>query len=255
MDAFTPIPDESLDALIERGLSRLSASSPASAKLLDDADVSARITKVIVASDFALETLRRQTDLLVALARDDGALPLTPPLLAADDPALWPEQLRRYRSAESTRLVWRDVLGLEEVDGILAGSTRLAENCLRIALCALEEAFARRHGMVRAADGTPQSLVVFGLGKLGGGELNFSSDIDLVYAYPQGGESDGARPLAAEDYFARLGQQLAKLLDEPTVDGFCHRVDLRLRPFGNAGRVALSFAGMDQYFQREGRDW
>ena len=115
--------------------------------------------------------------------------------------------------------------------------------------------FSRRHGIVRAADGTPQRLVVFGLGKLGGGELNFSSDIDLVYAYPQGGESDGARSLAAEDYFARLGQQLAKLLDEPTADGFCHRVDLRLRPFGNAGRVALSFAGMDQYFQREGRDW
>ena len=66
---------------------------------------------------------------------------------------------------------------------------------------------------------------------------------------------DGARPLAAEDYFARLGQQLAKLLDELTADGFCHRVDLRLRPFGNAGRVALSFAAMEQYFQREGRDW
>ena len=97
--------------------------------------------------------------------------------------------------------------------------------------------------------------MVFGLGKLGGGELNFSSDIDLVYAYPQGGESDGPRALAAEEYFARLGQRLAKLLDETTVDGFSHRVDLRLRPFGSAGRVALSFAAMDQYFQREGRDW
>lgn len=79
--------------------------------------------------------------------------------------------------------------------------------------------------------------------------------MDLVYAYPQGGQSDGARPLAAEEYFARLGQQLAKLLDETTADGFSHRVDLRLRPFGTAGRVALSFTGMDQYFQREGRDW
>ena len=96
---------------------------------------------------------------------------------------------------------------------------------------------------VRATDGSVQRLVVFGLGKLGGGELNFSSDVDLVYAYPQDGESDGARALAAEDYFARLGQQLAKLLDEATADGFCHRVDLRLRPFGNAGRVALPFAG------------
>src|SRR5690606_21902530 len=80
-------------------------------------------------------------------------------------------------------------------------------------------------------------------------------DVDLVYAYPRDGESDGARPLAAQDYFARLGQQLAKLLDEVTADGFCHRGDLRLRPFGNAGRVALSFAAMEQYFQREGRGW
>ena len=255
MDATNPTSNESLDTLIERGLSRLRASSPESATLLDDAAFFARIAQVIVASDFALETLRKQPGLLAMLAHDDGALPLPPPLLAADEPLLWPEQLRRYRSAESTRLVWRDVLGLDDVDAILAGSTRLAEICLQTALAALEIEFSRRHGIVRAADGTPQRLVVFGLGKLGGGELNFSSDIDLVYAYPQGGESDGARPLAAEDYFARLGQQLAKLLDEPTVDGFCHRVDLRLRPFGNAGRVALSFAGMDQYFQREGRDW
>ena len=255
MDATGSTSNESLDALIERGLSRVRASSPQSAALLDDAACSARITKVIVASDFALETLRKQPGLLATLARDDGAAPVSPPLLAAEDPSQWSEQLRRYRSAESTRLVWRDVLGLDDVDAILAGSTRLAETCLQIALAALEVEFSRRHGIVRAADGAPQRLVVFGLGKLGGGELNFSSDIDLVYAYPQGGESDGARPLAAEDYFARLGQQLAKLLDEPTVDGFCHRVDLRLRPFGNAGRVALSFAGMDQYFQREGRDW
>ena len=154
--------------------------------------------------------------------------------------AEWPALLRRYRTAESTRLIWRDVLGLDDVDATLAGSTRLAETCLQSALAALEGEFAQRHGVVRAADGSAQRLVVFGLGKLGGGELNFSSDVDLVYAYAQDGESDGARPLAAEDYFARLGQQLAKLLDEVTADGFCHRVDLRLRPFGNAGRVALA---------------
>ncbi|HEY5971442.1 MAG TPA: glutamine-synthetase adenylyltransferase, partial [Pseudoxanthomonas sp.] len=255
MDAAKPLSDDSLDALIERGLSRLRASSPQSAALLDVATFVARLSKVIVASDFALETLRRQPELLAALAHDDGVMPVPPPMLVPEHPSLWPEQLRRYRTAESTRLVWRDVLGLDDVDAILTGSTRLAETCLQTALAALETEFAQRHGIVRAADGAPQRLVVFGLGKLGGGELNFSSDIDLVYAYPEGGESDGARALAAEDYFARLGQRLAKLLDEPTVDGFCHRVDLRLRPFGNAGRVALSFAGMDQYFQREGRDW
>lgn len=249
------MPDTVLDELIERGLARLREASPAAASALEDEGAAARVGKVLLASDFALETLRRQPDLSVTLLRDDGAAPVAVPELRPDESARWQEQLRRYRTAESTRLIWRDVHDLDDVDATLAGSTRLAETCLRLGLEALEREFAQRHGVVRAADGSAQRLVVFGLGKLGGGELNFSSDVDLVYAYPQGGESDGARPLAAEDYFARLGQRLAKLLDEPTVDGFCHRVDLRLRPFGNAGRVALSFAGMDQYFQREGRDW
>jgi [glutamine synthetase] adenylyltransferase / [glutamine synthetase]-adenylyl-L-tyrosine phosphorylase len=251
----TPPLADLIEPLIDRGLARLRAASTATAELLTDAAFAARVGKLIVASDFALETLCRQPALLAQFVRDDAPGPLPTPVLDPEQPALWPGQLRRYRSAESTRLIWRDIHNLDDVDAILAGSTRLAEICLQTALQALEQEFAQRHGVVRNADGAPQRLVVFGLGKLGGGELNFSSDIDLVYAYPEGGQSDGARALAAEDYFARLGQRLAKLLDEPTVDGFCHRVDLRLRPFGNAGRVALSFAGMDQYFQREGRDW
>ena len=249
-----PLNEDPIDALVARGLAQLRASAPQTAELLADADIAACVARVIAASDFALETLRRQPGLLLSLVRQ-SAQPVPPPCLSAEDAAAWPEQLRRYRTAESTRLVWRDVLELDTVADTLAGSTQLAEHCLQLGLQALEAEFARRHGVVRNAEGAVQRLVVFGLGKLGGGELNFSSDIDLVYAYPEGGESDGARPLAAEDYFARLGQRLAKLLDEPTVDGFCHRVDLRLRPFGSAGRVALSFAGMDQYFQREGRDW
>ncbi|WP_459077398.1 bifunctional [glutamate--ammonia ligase]-adenylyl-L-tyrosine phosphorylase/[glutamate--ammonia-ligase] adenylyltransferase [Pseudoxanthomonas fibrivorans] len=214
----------------------------------------ARVAQVALASDFAIDTLRRQAALLEHLSASDP-LPWPAPRLDPAQPADWPALLRQYRSAASTRLVWRDVLGLDDVDATLAGSTRLAEDCLRLALAAVEDEFAGRHGVVRDAQGVAQRLVVFGLGKLGGGELNFSSDIDLVYAYPHDGESDGRRALAAEDYFARLGQRLAKLLDEATADGFCHRVDLRLRPFGNAGRVAWSFAAMDQYFQREGRDW
>lgn len=247
--------NDSLDALVLRGLERLRTSSPDVAELLEAPAFAAHVSAAIAASDLALETLRKQPALLAQFARGETGVPLAPPVLDANQSTLWPEQLRRYRAAESTRLVWRDVVEDAEVEEILAGSTRLAERCLQVALEALENEFAQRHGVVRANDGSVQRLVVFGLGKLGGGELNFSSDIDLVYAYPQGGDSDGARSLAAEDYFARLGQRLAKLLDEPTVDGFCHRVDLRLRPFGNAGRVALSFAGMDQYFQREGRDW
>ena len=240
--------------LAERALAGLRAASPKHAALLEDGALCARVGQVAVASDFAIDTLRRQPALLEYLSHPDPA-PLPLPVLDPADPDAWPGLLRRYRSAGSTRLVWRDVLGLDTVEQTLAGSTRLAEDCLRLALEAVEGEFAQRHGTVRDEAGIEQRLVVFGLGKLGGGELNFSSDIDLVYAYPRDGESDGRRALEAEDYFARLGQRLARLLDEVTADGFCHRVDLRLRPFGGAGRVAWSFAAMDGYFQREGRDW
>ncbi|MFT4249391.1 MAG: bifunctional [glutamate--ammonia ligase]-adenylyl-L-tyrosine phosphorylase/[glutamate--ammonia-ligase] adenylyltransferase [Pseudomonas sp.] len=247
-----PVQADSLQALVDRHHARICQA--AAGAWPERPGFDADLRRVLLASDFAADTLVRQPVLLVALAQPDPS-PLSLPRLDPERPDEWPAQLRRYRSAESARLVWRDVLGLDDVDATLAGATRLAETCLQLALSALEQQFAQRHGRLLAADGGVQRLVVFGLGKLGGGELNFSSDIDLVYAYPQGGQSDGARPLAAEEYFARLGQQLARLLDETTVDGFCHRVDLRLRPFGSAGRVALSFAAMDQYFQREGRDW
>lgn len=238
----------------DRALAALRAASPWHTELLGDPGLCERVRQVALASDFAMETLRRQPALLEHLAgKNPEHWPV--PTLDPASPTAWPAQLRLYRSAASTRLVWRDVLGLDTVEDTLAGSTRLAEDCLRIALQAVEGEFAERHGVVRDDAGQAQRLVVFGLGKLGGGELNFSSDIDLVYAYPRDGESDGRRSLEAEDYFARLGQRLAKLLDEVTADGFCHRVDLRLRPFGGAGRVAWSFAAMDGYFQREGRDW
>lgn len=240
-------------AIAARALQRLRTALPSSTAALADGTNDTLLRRVAIASDFAIDTLLRQPELLPRLLRDTGAL--APPVLTAENRADWPALLRRYRAAESTRLIWRDVLGPDDVADTLAGATILAETCLQLALAALETDFAQRHGFVRDRDGQAQRMVVFGLGKLGGGELNFSSDVDLVYAYECEGESDGPRPLAAETYYARLGQQLAKLLDEATADGFCHRVDLRLRPYGNVGRVAWSFGAMEQYFQHEGRDW
>lgn len=248
MDPAAP----ALEPLLDRALARLRA---AHSDLPIDTTAAARLRTLALVSDFAVEVCLRQPMLLSALLTDDGAQPLPAPRLTAENRGEWPALLRRYRQAESVRLIWRDAHGLDGLDDTLAATTALAETCLRCGLEALEAEFAQRFGLVRGEDGAPVRLVVFALGKLGGGELNFSSDIDLVYAYAQSGDSDGVRALAAEDYFARLGQQLAKLLDEVTADGFCHRVDLRLRPFGGAGRIALSFAAMEQYFQREGRDW
>ncbi|MBO8043754.1 hypothetical protein J6396_39515, partial [Pseudomonas aeruginosa] len=145
------------------------------------ADLLPLLTRLAVASDFALDTLVRQPALLAQLAAP-GCPPITAPVLDPLQPSDWPAQLRRWRAAMSTRLIWRDLAGLDDVAQTLAGATTLAEDCLRLALEALQQEFAQRHGVIADDQGTPQQLVVFGLGKLGGGELNFSSDIDLVYA-------------------------------------------------------------------------
>src|SRR3546814_2742002 len=103
--------------------------------------------------------------MLARLAADDGAAPPTAPLLDADNQADWPALLRRYRAAGSARLVWRDVLGLDDVEATLAASTALAEQCLQVALAALEADFATRHGVVRGGGGNGQRLLVFEIGR------------------------------------------------------------------------------------------
>lgn len=236
--------ETTLDALVERRLDALAEAVPL------DLATRAALRPLAISSEFALDVLRRQP----ALVAERHAMPAFPGH-AADAPEAAMAALRRWRTAASTVLIARDVDGLDDVDATLAGSTRIAEQALQGALVQAEAEFAPRFGTVRDGEGRAQRLVVFALGKLGGGELNFSSDVDLVYAYPRGGSSDGARALDAEPYFVRLGQRLVQLLNEPTVDGFCHRVDLRLRPFGDSGRLALSFDAMEAYFQREGRDW
>ncbi len=93
------------------------------------------------------------------------------------------------------------------------------------------------------------------MGKLGGGELNFSSDIDLILLFPEHGETTGPRPLEHEEFFTRVGKRVAQLLGTPTDDGFVYRVDLRLRPFGDSGPLAVSFDAIEDYLQQHGRDW
>jgi [glutamine synthetase] adenylyltransferase / [glutamine synthetase]-adenylyl-L-tyrosine phosphorylase len=209
-----------------------------------------QLSKLAHASDFAIDVLQRQPELLGQLQE-----PLQAPNLPDGHEPEWPRLLRRWRQAQSVKLIWRDLQQIDTVEQTLAGSSWIAEQALSAACTALYSQMQREHGDVRDVHGQIQHFCVLALGKLGGGELNFSSDVDLVYAFTDHGQSDGARPLSAETFFTRLGQRLTALLDEVTADGFCHRVDLRLRPFGASGRLVLSFNAMEHYFQSSGRDW
>ncbi|MGH8125253.1 MAG: bifunctional [glutamate--ammonia ligase]-adenylyl-L-tyrosine phosphorylase/[glutamate--ammonia-ligase] adenylyltransferase, partial [Rhodanobacteraceae bacterium] len=224
----------------------------------DDAGVGERVHRLLLASDFAFEALRTDPGLLTAagLERLRDPMPASArgfALVRSGDNPL--DALRRFRRTEALRLVFRDVNGLDDVGETLAGATDLYEVLIGHALRHAESAARARHGTPRNADGVAQALVVFALGKLGGGELNFSSDVDLVLAYPEGGATDGTRPLDNVEFFTRVAHEFVRLLTEVTAEGIAARIDLRLRPFGASGPVVASFAAMEQYYQREGRDW
>jgi len=163
--------------------------------------------------------------------------------------------LRRFRLREAVRIAWRDIAGWADLDQTLWSLSALAEACIDVALEHTYEWHCERFGVPRNADGKPQQLVVFGMGKLGGEELNFSSDIDLIFGFPDKGETDGRRALSNEEFFTRLGRALINLLDATTAEGYVYRMDMRLRPYGESGPLAMSFPAMELYYQDQGREW
>jgi len=163
--------------------------------------------------------------------------------------------LRRFRNREMLRIVWRDLCGLATLGETFGNLTRLGETCLQATLDEHQQRLEQAHGVPRGTDGSPQRMFVIGLGKFGGGELNLSSDIDVMFCYPQSGSCDGRRSLSNEQFFTRQARAVIASLADMTEDGFCFRVDTRLRPFGDSGPLTSSLAALEQYYQREGRDW
>ena len=176
-------------------------------------------------------------------------------LEGGDDEAHFMDALRRLRRRELLRIAWRDLTGAAALAEVLAELSDLADAAVTAAVAFASRSLLPRYGQPRSAAGDLQELVVLAMGKLGGRELNFSSDIDLVLLYPESGETDGRRPIENEDYFTRLGQALVRLLNARTAEGFVFRVDLRLRPFGDSGPLVVNFDAFEEYLQKHGRDW
>ncbi|MCS2152709.1 bifunctional [glutamate--ammonia ligase]-adenylyl-L-tyrosine phosphorylase/[glutamate--ammonia-ligase] adenylyltransferase [Scandinavium goeteborgense] len=165
-------------------------------------------------------------------------------------------ELRLFRRRVMVRIAWAQALSLISTESSLQQLSHLAETLIVATRDWLYDACCREWGTPCNADGKPQPLLILGMGKLGGGELNFSSDIDLIFAWPEHGSTQGGRrELDNAQFFTRMGQRLIKALDQPTMDGFVYRVDMRLRPFGESGPLVLSFAALEDYYQEQGRDW
>ncbi len=163
--------------------------------------------------------------------------------------------LRDIRRRKMLEISWNDISGEATVEETLLNLSSLADHCVQFALNTIESIFHSRYGIPMTQAGKAQSLFVIAMGKLGGRELNFSSDIDLIFAYPVAGEFAGDKGLSYAVYFERMAQALIKVLHTVTAQGFVFRIDMRLRPYGNSGPLVMTLDAMEEYYQNQGRNW
>ncbi|XBS69302.1 bifunctional [glutamate--ammonia ligase]-adenylyl-L-tyrosine phosphorylase/[glutamate--ammonia-ligase] adenylyltransferase [Acerihabitans sp. KWT182] len=235
-------------------LSRLPPSAAADDEARAALAVSDFIATALIARPDWYEELRTQPPTADEWRNYDALLRQR--LASVTDDAGLMRELRLFRRHALVRIGYSQALLTSDTPQTLTALSRLAEALVSAARDWLYQACRREWGTPCNEDGVPQPLLVLAMGKLGGGELNFSSDIDLIFAYPENGHTrDGRRELDNAQFFTRMGQRLIKVLDQSTVEGFVYRVDMRLRPFGDSGPLVLSFSALEDYYQEQGRDW
>lgn len=261
------VASEELTASTRRALEALYANAAAREALgAASAAVRDSLSLVFACSDFVAQACARDVSLLAELlATDDLERKLAPADFEVRAPAGITEvdateaevvaALRRWRRREMVRIAWRDLAGWADLQETLQDLSAFAAAAINLAMQHARRTLVRRYGEPRSAQGRALPMLVLGMGKLGGGELNFSSDVDLVLLFPEHGETEGPRKIENEEFFTRLGQSLIRLLGAPTHDGLVMRIDMRLRPFGDSGPLVASFASFEDYLPRHGRDW
>jgi glutamate-ammonia-ligase adenylyltransferase len=232
------------------------------------------LAQICIQHPDALKDLIDSGELFRAYAPGELTRAVVRALAGTPDEHALKARLRRLRRREMLRIAFRDLARWSDLDETTTTLSELADASIDAALTLLHGWAVDKHGEPRGDNSdAPQRLVVLGMGKLGGRELNFSSDVDLIFCYAEDGQTRGARALADgnearaarqggrdgglsnHEFFVRLGQRLTNALSESTEDGFVFRVDLRLRPNGASGPLALSFDAMEHYYQTHGRDW
>ncbi|MFD1009358.1 bifunctional [glutamate--ammonia ligase]-adenylyl-L-tyrosine phosphorylase/[glutamate--ammonia-ligase] adenylyltransferase [Oceanisphaera ostreae] len=226
----------------------------------------AQLYRLFACSDFAATSLCQQPELALELDDDqdlhnsqrdaDYVSTLAQQLADITDEAALLRILRHFRRRELLVIAWREMLLGAEVEESFVHISALADALILAAYRWLYQHQCNELGTPTDTEGNAVPMLIIGMGKLGGRELNFSSDIDLIFTFPHNGVTQGGRrELANQQFFIRLGQKLVNALHQTTIDGQVYRVDMRLRPFGESGPLAVSFTGMEDYYQHHGRTW
>lgn len=218
------------------------------------------VLKLVLVSDFASRHIDLLRDLLstdacqTLLSREDYFTAIKQ-LNTESSLIQYQRSLRRFRHQHFLRLLLLQLSNLASTEEVMRSWSDCADALILQALEYIKHALSPRYGLPRDSNGDEVALLTIGMGKLGGRELNFSSDIDLIFAYTQPGMTDGPESCANEQYFIKMVQQFIQLLHHVTADGFVFRVDLRLRPNGDSGPLISSLDAMETYYQEQGRDW
>jgi [glutamine synthetase] adenylyltransferase / [glutamine synthetase]-adenylyl-L-tyrosine phosphorylase len=218
----------------------------------------ARAPAPLIYSEFLRHAVKTDARLLARLKKAGAAR--TPPKLSAAPRARavdgnFMAALRRWRREQLALIAWRALAGKATLAEALTQTSEVADRALRAAHDAALPALLTRYGTPRSAEGSAQQLIIVAMGKLGGRELNFSSDIDLVFIYPEAGTTDGKHSIDNEDFYTRLGQSIIRTLGTVDAEGFVFRVDMRLRPYGDSGALVCSGDALEEYLVTAGRDW
>ncbi|MGB5337824.1 MAG: bifunctional [glutamate--ammonia ligase]-adenylyl-L-tyrosine phosphorylase/[glutamate--ammonia-ligase] adenylyltransferase [Gammaproteobacteria bacterium] len=257
------MPETLKDQLNESWDAFRQAASDEQFPLLRSPDLTTSLLRVWAGSDFVAQTCIREPALLYGLLNSGDLLAdyrpgeyqvkLSRALRDSDDADSLATALRHFRRREMVRIAWRDLAGWARLSEVLRDLSALADACIT-------ESLGRLDGWLpgptqKSSRKSSSALVVLGMGKLGASELNFSSDIDLIFAYPDDDRGQRRGRQTTEEVNLRLAQQLIQVLDKVTADGFVYRVDMRLRPYGNSGPLVASFDAMADYYQLQGREW
>lgn len=258
--ASVPDPDEALHFLerfhreAPEFFERIVASGPALRYLITTFSYSRFLSEAVLRHPDWLIELTAAGDLDRARSAEELRT-----LLASEPDLLSPLCLARFRRRQLLRIMLRDVLGLATLSDITEEISALSDAILDLSYDRIYDQLCLRHGTPRYMDADmnsrPAGLTVISLGKLGGNELNYSSDIDLMFVYAGNGMTDGAQPMTNKEFFKKVANELTALLSTYTAEGMCYRVDLRLRPDGRLGEVCISLDGAKTYYQQRARDW
>jgi len=173
----------------------------------------------------------------------------------SDDSEVVLAALRRFRRRQTLRIAYGDIVSGNRLETVVAQLSHVADCIVAAAVRTAMATIERQRGVPRGPDGARATLAVLALGKLGGAELNYSSDIDLVFVHSADGRVDGPKPCTTQEFFDRVVKETVRLVSASSPHGAGYRVDLRLRPHGSAGSASLSHDAMLHYYDRYGRTW